>query len=394
MVNPKTKRMNILQVVEASGAGVGRHVRGLCEGAIAQGHKVTLAYAPQRVDEAFQRFLSDRRNEIFFVPLKLRREVSPASDLASVFRLLRLMKRKGPFDVIHGHSSKGGAIARLAGYWSGIPAVYTPHSLVMSSPEIPRTKVAAYTLIERILGKWATSRIVAVSEDEREFIRKLKLVPDERIVLINNGVDDQDVRYVSTRKLAREVTDENPLTFGSVMRFSAQKAPGRLVEAFVRLSTAIPQVPIRLVIAGDGELFNEVEKQVREGGLGEKISLLGWRTDIREVLLGFDVFVLSSLYEGGSYAILDAMAAGLPTVSTAVFGTKETVAPVPGNVLVPAGDPVALARGMERMVALISCDSSRKALEEIGRANHDHVCLCFRQSENTRRTLKVYRELR
>lgn len=386
--------MNILQVVEASGAGVGRHVRGLCESIVDQGHRVTLAYAPHRTDEAFRQFLSDRRNEIAFVPLRLRREVSPVSDLASVFRLLSLMKRKGPFDVVHGHSSKGGAIARLAGYWSGIPTVYTPHSLVMSSPEISSTKVAAYSMIERILGNWATSRIVAVSEDERDFIRKLKLVPDERIVLISNGVDDQDIRYFSERRTTREVADEKPLTFGSVMRFSAQKAPGRLVEAFVRLSTAIPQVPIRLVIAGDGELFNDVERQVRESGLGERISLLGWRTDSREVLLGLDVFVLSSLYEGGSYAILDAMAAGLPTVSTAVFGTKETVAQVPGNVLVPAGDSVSLARGMERMVTLIPRDSSRKALEEIGRANHDYARLRFRQSETTRCTLEVYRELR
>lgn len=386
--------MNILEVVESCGAGVGRHVRGLCEGAVAQGHRVTVAYAPHRLDEAFRQFVSDRKNGVSFAPLRLRREVSPASDLAGVFRLVCLIQHKGPFDVIHGHSSKGGAIARLAGRWSGIPTVYTPHSLIMSSPEVSGTKVIAYTLAERTLGNWATSKMIAVSEDEREFIIKLKLTPKERVALVGNGVEDRDFEYFAGRRAARKDAAERPLTFGSVMRFSTQKAPGHLVEAFVRMSSAMPKVPMRLVIAGDGELFPLVKRQVQESGLGEKISLLGWKTNTRDILLGFDVFVLASLYEGGSYAVLDAMAAGLPMVTTDVFGVEETVARVPGNVVVPVEDPVALARGMEQMVDLASSGSSRKTLEEIGQANHDYARSRFKQSETTRRTLEIYRELR
>jgi glycosyltransferase involved in cell wall biosynthesis len=112
------------------------------------------------------------------------------------------------------------------------------------------------------------------------------------------------------------------------------------------------------------------------------------------VLHGYDVFVISSLYEGFSYAILEAMAAGLPIVTTAVFGTKETAARVPGNVIVPAGDPAALARGMQRMANLVSHDSSLQALKEIGRANQDYVRSHFSQSETIRRTLRIYQELR
>jgi glycosyltransferase involved in cell wall biosynthesis len=387
------KGMHILEVAETSGAGVGRHVRGLCEGLIALGHQVTVAYSPYRLDEAFRQFMVDQQNKIDFVPLECRREVSPKSDLTSLVQLLRLVKRKGPFDVIHGHSSKGGAIARIAGRWSRVPTVYTPHSLIMSSPEISGAKAATYTLIERILGNWATSKMIAVSKDEREFILKLKLISNKRLALINNGVDDRDFEYLSERMFAQEIVTERPLTFGSIMRFSPQKAPGHLVEAFVRLRAAMPQIPMRLVIAGDGELFAQVERQVQECGLGEEISLLGWRTDTRKVLLDFDVFVLSSLYEGGSYTILDAMAAALPTVSTDVFGTKETIGQVPGNVIVPAGDPAALARGMERMATVALRASSRKSLAEIGQANHGYIRSRFTQSETTRRTFEVYQEL-
>ena len=386
--------MNILQVVESCGAGVGRHVRGLCEGLVASGHRMTVAYAPHRTDAAFRQFIVTQRDHIDFVPLKLGREISLRSDLASLVQLLRLIKQKGPFDVIHGHSSKGGAIARLAGRRSGIPTVYTPHSLILSSPEISGAKRTAYTLVERVLGACATSKMIAVSEDERDFILKLKLVPSERVALIYNGIDDQTFAYFSGLGVDRRATDEGPLTFGSIMRFSAQKAPEHLLEAFVLLARRLPQVPLRLVVAGDGELLADVQGRARASGVGEKISLLGWRTDVANVLRGYDVFVISSLYEGLSYATLEAMAAGLPIVSTDVFGTKETAARVPGNVVVSAGDPAALARGMQRMVDPASRGSSRRALEEIGRANQDYVHSRFNQGESVRRTLQIYQELR
>lgn len=387
-------KINVLEVVESCGAGVGRHVRDLCEGLAALGHRVTVAYAPHRADAAFRQFLITGRGQIDSVPLKLRREISPRSDLASVVQLRRLVKREGSFDVIHGHSSKGGAIARLAGRLAGIPTVYTPHSLIMSSPEISGAKRVAYTLVERILGACATSKMIAVSEDERDFILGLKLVPKERVVLINNGLDEQTLAYFSGSGVNREATDERPLIFGSIMRFSAQKAPGHLVEAFARLVRGLPQVPLRLVVAGDGELLAEVREQARRSGVDENISLLGWRTDVAGVLHGYDVFVISSLYEGFSYAILEAMTAGLPIVSTDVFGIKETAARVPGNVIVSAGDPAALARGMQRMAKLVLNDASCQALEEIGQANQDYVRSHFSQSETIRRTLQLYQELR
>jgi glycosyltransferase involved in cell wall biosynthesis len=264
----------------------------------------------------------------------------------------------------------------------------------MASPRVSPAKLAANALVERILGYGVTSKLISVSEGEREFILKRKLTPQKRVCLINNGVDVRDLDYFSKHRVARGAIDEEPLTFGSVMRFSPPKTPGHLVEAFDRLCAAMPYLPMRLSIAGDGELLAGVRSQVRESGLNEKVSLPGWRTDVNKLMLGFDVFVLSSLSEGGSYTILDAMAAGLPVVSTNVFGTEETIAQVPGNVLVPAGEPDALASGMQCMANLVLGRSPRRALEEIGQANRDYVRSHFTQSDTTRRTLEVYRELR
>jgi glycosyltransferase involved in cell wall biosynthesis len=262
----------------------------------------------------------------------------------------------------------------------------------MASLEISRVKANVYTLIEYILGHWATSKIIAVSRGECELILKLRLAREDRVAIVENGIDEQDFEYFS-EGFNREDTSQRPLTFGSIIRFTHQKAPGHLIEAFARLVEMSPSVPVRLVVAGDGELFAEAEKQVAATGLGEKVSLLGWRTDVREVLGELDVFVVSSLYEGLSYGTIEAMAAKLPVVSTDVFGTKETVARVPGNVLVPVGDPQALARGMYRFTIPPECGSVRRSLQRIGQANHDYVRASLRQSEVTRRTLEIYRAL-
>ncbi|MBA2713564.1 MAG: glycosyltransferase, partial [Rubrobacteraceae bacterium] len=185
-----------------------------------------------------------------------------------------------------------------------------------------------------------------------------------------------------------------PLTFGATMRFSPQKAPGNLIKSFVRLGELLPDLPTRLVIAGDGELFEEAGGQVAASGMNGRIALLGWRSDIAEVLRELDVLVVSSLYESGlSYSTMEAMAAKLPIVSTSVFGTKGTLSRVPGNILVPVGDPAALADGMRRMATLSEPETLRLELRRIGQANCGYVRRHFRRSYINRRTLELYREL-
>lgn len=384
--------MNILQVVEACGAGVGRHVSGLCEDLASRGHRITVAYAPHRVDASFRSFLEGQQGKIRFVPLDVGRRVSPVSDSRGLLRLLRLIKREGPFDIVHGHSSKGGALGRIVGRLRAVPTVYTPNSLIMASPNLSRKALAFYTLAERVLGRLATSRFIAVAEDERDFAVGLKLVPEGRISVIGNAVAEQyfeDFSVISPEESLRE----RPLTFGSAIRFSEQKAPDNMVEAFIRMSRNLPEIPTRLVIAGDGELFEKVEKRAKESGLGDRISLPGWMPDAKDLLRQTDVFVISSLYEGLSFSTIEAMVARKPVISTEVFGTKETVCRVPGNVLVPVGDVAALAKGMERMATFSEPETLRHSLARVGFENHEYARQRFRQSHVTSQTIEVYRTL-
>jgi glycosyltransferase involved in cell wall biosynthesis len=391
--------MNVLEVVESCGGGVGRHVQKLCEGLAAEGHLVTVAYASParqprwRADEAFLRFVASWGDRIRFVTLDAQKEVSPVSDLRALAQLVRLIQQSGSFDVIHGHSSKAGALARIAGRALGIPTVYTPHGLILASPKISKTEYFVYTWIERFLGHLATSKFIAVSKDESEFAIKLKLTSDNRVAVIENAIDDQDFEYLSEKGVDEDVS-QKPLTFGSVTRFSHEKAPGQMVEAFIRLTKALPQIPMRLVVAGDGELFADIRRQVDRSGLKEQISLLGWKTNLKELLREFDIFVLSSLSEAGfPYSMQEAMVAELPIVSTDVFGVKRTLSKLPGNVVVPTGNPEILANGMKQMVTATDVTSLRQKLQEIGRANRDYVQTNFSQVETTHRTIELYRSL-
>lgn len=282
-------------------------------------------------------------------------------------------------------------MARLAGRLSGVPTLYTPHGLIMSSPEIPRAKAAVYTAIERMLGHWATTKFLAVSEGERDFALQLGLAPEERTTVIENGIGEQELEKLS--EIAKEENlDTRPLTFGSTMRFDAQKAPGQLIEAFSRLNKALPDLSVRLVIAGDGKLLDEARRRVESEGISDKVLFLGWTPDVREVLRQLDIFVVSSLYEAGlSYSTMEAMAARLPVVSTNVFGTTKPLTEVPGNVLVPVGDVEALALGMQELATRTDPGSLGRSLRNIGQANHDYIGTHFRQSDITRRIIEAYR---
>jgi len=137
-------------------------------------------------------------------------------------------------------------------------------------------------------------------------------------------------------------------------RFCEQKNFGDLVAAAVRL--AADGFAYRLVIAGDGEERPDLQARVAAAGLEGRVWLPGNLTDLDQVMGAADVFVMSSLWEGLPLVLLEAMAAGLPTVAYAIDGVNELVAPGETGLTVPAGDPAALAGALADLAA----DASRR----------------------------------
>jgi glycosyltransferase involved in cell wall biosynthesis len=144
--------------------------------------------------------------------------------------------------------------------------------------------------------------------------------------------------------------DPAAVVVGGVCCFKPQKAPLDFVRACAAALAKAPDgTDLQFVLAGDGELRSEVRALVRELGIDGRFHLLGWRRDIPQLLQAFDVFLLTSLFEGLPRTVLQAMAAGVPVVATAVDGTPEVVEHESTGLLVDPGHPHEAARELLRL---------------------------------------------
>ncbi|MCS6922926.1 MAG: glycosyltransferase, partial [Fimbriimonadales bacterium] len=145
----------------------------------------------------------------------------------------------------------------------------------------------------------------------------------------------------------REGIQEDALLIVHIGRFTKQKNHEMLIRAFAQLR---PPASARLLLVGEGELQPQMEQLVRDLGLAEQIRFLGVRSDIPELLNASDIFVLPSRWEGNPMSVMEAMAAGLPVVATAVGGVPELVENGASGLLVPSDDVAALAQALQTLV--------------------------------------------
>jgi glycosyltransferase involved in cell wall biosynthesis len=281
--------------------------------------------------------LVDRGAAIHVVDMR-RNPLHPANGVA-VASVRRLIADIRP-DVLHGHSSVGGAVARLAARWARpvrVPCAYTPNGLM--------TSFAAVTF-ERALGG-LTDRFVAVSATEGAQVVAWKLVPPSRVAVIPNGIDlSGSARSVHPGRDEPDVRSQLGLPVGTplvatVARLADQKAPEQFVRACAAIARRRPGVHFLLV--GLGPLQRRVDHEVAAAGLGAQFHQIHHLADASEAMPQFDVFVLLSRYEGGPYVPLEAIRAGVPVVLSDVVGNRDTIEPGVSGFLVPFADPEAAA---------------------------------------------------
>ena len=210
-----------------------------------------------------------------------------------------------------------------------------------------------YRLLRRALSP-LVSQYITVSRDLRTWLERELAVPAARITQIYNGVDTTVFRPPNG---AREALPAPPgfagsdtVVLGSVGRVTGIKDPLGFARAFVELLASEPEARarLRLVLVGDGPELAGVQSLLAQAGAADLAWLPGARADVAALMRAMDVFVLSSLNEGISNTILEAMASGLPVVATQVGGNAELVREGETGVLVPPGDPAALAAALRR----------------------------------------------
>jgi len=222
---------------------------------------------------------------------------------------------------------------------------------------------------------------VAIAEEVRATIQRVYGYPDPP--LIPNGIPtDEYAPNPDTRAQWRQAHGIEPraTVLTHIGRFAVQKNHALLVEAFAQVHS---DAPLYLLLVGAGELEDAVREQVAGLGLQGRVRFLGIRADVADILRASDVFVLSSRWEGNPMSVMEAMAAGLPVVSTAVGGVPELVQEGVTGRLVPSEDAGALAQAMQ---ALVDDPARRQAM---GAAARQHAVARF----DIRHTVRGYEQL-
>lgn len=294
---------------------------------------------------------------------ELLREVSLANDVKALFNLRRMM-RAGRYDIVHTHSSKAGVLGRLAAKMAGVPLiVHTVHGWSFHDQMSPR-KRQFYVALEKI-GHACSHASIVVSPKDIEKGVMVGIGRPEDYTVIRSGIELERFGHpqVAPEEMRRQLgIPAGALVIGSVTRLSPQKAPLDLIEAFAQIQQELPDV--WLVVVGDGPLRAEVEQRIAELSLHGRVMLTGLRRDIPELMSAFDLFVLSSLWEGLPRVLPQAMATGLPIVCTQADGSAEAIKEGHNGFLVPPGQPHALA---EKAIQLLQNEPLRREMGIHGR---------------------------
>ncbi len=275
------------------------------------------------------------------------RPIDPRRDSRALVELVRCIRR-GNYDLIHTHNSKGGFLGRLAGKITRVPVVHTVHGFAFHDAE-SRWKRTLYRQVERRAARWCDA-MIAISTPLIRWAERERVAPSDAFVRIPSGIE---LEHFSTRVNRDAVRDELGIKRDEsivieVAKLWEGKGHETLLESFAPLARSHPNA--RLVFAGEGPLEGRLRERADALGLRDRVLFLGHRDDIERVLAACDIAALPSEFEGMGRVVLEAMARGLPVVATDVGGIPDLVRDGQTGILVPPRDPRALTGALGRLL--------------------------------------------
>lgn len=281
--------------------------------------------------------------EVVLIPA-LKHPIRPWQDLRALLELARLLKEH-EIDLVHTHSSKAGIIGRLAARLAGVRVVvHTVHGWSFNPTQAPVLRWL-YILLERIAAT-RTDLLITVAALHTRIGLQLGIGHSRQYQVIRSGIDSAYFSAKPAQPLLPRRPDE--LAIGTIACLKPQKDPLTLVRAAALVIADLPRA--HFYIAGDGQLRGQIEALSQQLGIGDRVHLLGWVRDIRAFLHDLDVFVLSSRFEGLPRAVLQAAAAQVPIVATAVDGTPEVIRDGITGLLAEPGNHEQIAAQIRRLV--------------------------------------------
>ena len=336
------KRIRVLHVAEAAG-GVDRYLKTLFK-YIDRTKIETFFICSQNycVDEYIK--IADHVEQI-----QMAHDISVKKDLESIKNLRRLIKEYSP-DIIYAHSSKAGALARMADMWIPNVVLYNPHGWAFNM-RCGEKKKLLYRLVERMQAPF-TDKIVCISEAEKNTALQSHICAEKKMQVIYNGIDLEEGEC--DKKLTRSdigIPDE-AFVIGMVGRIAEQKAPDIFVKMSSMIKEKIPEA--FFIIVGDGTGQNQDEKNkvvtmIEESGLKDSFIITGWVESPLQYIRLFNVGVLLSRWEGFGLVIPEYMICNVPVVATNVDAIPNIIEDGVNGLLVSADDESAAADSVMRI---------------------------------------------
>jgi glycosyltransferase involved in cell wall biosynthesis len=296
--------------------------------------------------------------------------IRPWRDVKALGEIRRALAEVRP-DLVAAHSSKAGLLGRVAGRSLRIPVVFTVHGWAFT-PGVPPSRAAVYRRLERMAGPFA-SRLITVSEFDRELALDAKIATADRVVTVHNGMPDVPASL-------RAEPGRTPPKLVMVARFEPQKDHATLIRALGGLR----EMAWSLDLIGEGPGMQAIRTLAEQLGIAERIRFLGHRMDVHRLLAEAQVAVLITNWEGLPLSILEAMRAGLPVLASDVGGIAETIRDGQTGYLVTRG---AVEQVRERLGRLLGDPALRRSFGAAGRAFYERQ---FTLEHCVSRTLAVY----
>jgi glycosyltransferase involved in cell wall biosynthesis len=336
--------IKILYILEATSGGTQKHVIDIAKRIDKTEFQIDIIYSINRN----KNFLEESHgvfNKMFGLPIE---RGAAFSDIINILRIRKIIIENN-YDIVHCHSTKAGFVGRLAAFISRHQnVIYSPHGFMFCDTRI-KFKRHLYLNLEKYLG-YLTNKIIAVSGSERELALQHHIVPNEKIFTLYNSIDPSDYSdfNYTNRDFNKFINKNSEVILGTVGRLFYQKDPITLIKSFKIINNQFPNT--KLVIVGDGPLEKECNLVINELELQSKVVLAGYQKNSKAFYELFDIFILSSHYEGLPYSLLEAMMMGIPSVGTDVVGIKDLIVDNETGYLVPESNYEALALAVIKML--------------------------------------------
>jgi glycosyltransferase involved in cell wall biosynthesis len=307
------------------------------------------------------------------ITLDMEVAISPLRDLRALRQLRGALKMLQP-DLVSTHSSKAGALGRVAARSLNVPVIHTAHGWSFTVG-IPTRQAAFYRRVEWLAALLA-AKIITVSDFDRQLAISQGVAAGDKVVTIHNGMPDIDPNM-------RADPSRSPVRMAMVARFEPQKDHSTLFHALAGLKDQL----WHLDLIGDGPLLPQAQELTRTLGLADRCHFWGQRMDVDARLAEVQAALLITNWEGFPRSILEAMRAGLPVIASSVGGVAESVRDGETGFTVPRGDVHVLRARLQQL--LVDADLRTR----MGRRARKVYEQKFTLEHTVTRTLRVYQEL-